>query len=261
MTESYSKAKITVPPSYYLPFCHRNTLADLQGYREASKVNMGDAMTHAKKFGIPFSKFSMSKLSSREILRSNMYKDQDVIAIFNILPFSYTWKTGPTVKTRQHANILSGANLTTDYTNMIYVFDDSQEMSLVHALFPIFGLAYDVTNNPYGEILMCVPTAATEYMSNLLHMKILGTSWTQGLMTGLVDLHILKLHMSFWATSTDYSLKWHGDEVTSALYSLTVYQWQAFDENPNLCLDTGHVKGAEAIDACSYAFIYMLYGD
>jgi hypothetical protein len=261
MTESYEKAGIVIPPSYFVPGCHMKTLAQLQAIRETAKGVSANAMTHCKKFGIPFSKFSSSKLESKEVLRSDLFKSQDRIAFFCIAPFKYTWKTGPTVKLVRHSSHLTGANLTTDYTLIQYMFDDKQEMSIVHAMFPLFGENYDVTNNPYGEIFTTVDSVAGEYNINFFHTKNLGTAWTGGAMTGLPLYHIVSLFLAFWNSGAEYGLTWIGSEVTLTNIYTTVNHWPAFAENINLCKDTGHVAGPEALDSCCLAAKSMIYGD
>lgn len=261
MTDKYDKAKITIPPSYFIPIAYQYAMATCESRREATKAVMADAMTHCRKFGIPFSKFSLDKLKAKEVARKDVYFDQDIIAYLGFAPYYYTWKTGPTPTRRGQSASLTGANLTTDFTNILYMFDDTKDMSILHALYPLFGTVYEADNNPYGEIITMLSSGAAEYTVNMLHMKILGTSWTQGLMSGLESIHILKMFVSFWTGDTDFGLCWRGDEITSAILYLGAYQWPGFDENPHMCIGNGAVKGEEAIDAAKFAAKCMIYGE
>lgn len=260
MTESYDKAGITIPPSYFIPICYRYALATLETAREAVKANSSEAMLHCMKFGIPFSKFSIDKLKAEEVSRSDVYNNQDRIAFFSIAPYYYTWKTGPTPTLMEQGAILTGANLTTDFTNIHYIFDDGQDMSILHAFYQFFGATYNVTNCKYGEIILPIATAATEYHTSILHMANLGTAWTVGLMSGHVVRHVMKLFASYWNGDANKGMQWNGAEVTAA-QTTDVVHWEAFDENKNLCYDTGNVKGTEAHDSCENAAKFLIYGD
>ena len=258
LTDSFVKAELPIPPSYLLLIVHTHTLAQLQAHRESAKAVMGTSQTHCQKYGIPFSKFSVDKLKCTEVTRNNVFNNQDLIAFFTICPFIYTWKTGPTVKHRFHAPGLTGANLTTDYSYLYYCFDEKQEMSIMHALYPLFGLTYHATNNPYGEIISYVDSGAGEYAVNMLRMAILGTSWTAGYVQAC--RYGVELLMAYWVTNTDYVIDFHGDELTATqTYGITA--WLAFHENMNICLDTGDVQGAEVLDQAFNAAKYMIYGD
>ena len=261
LTDGYMKAELPVPPSYLLLIAHECTLAEMQAKRDAVKAKMGTAQTHCQKYGIPFSKFSVDKLKCTEIARVDVFKNQDLIALFGMMPLGYTEKTGPaTVRMTQSAS-LTGANLTTDYSLIQYVFDDSQEMSIMHALYPLFGTVYHVDNNPYGEIFYGgVSSATVEYRTSIIHMKVLGTAWTMGLLSGGVVRHICDLFLAYWNRSADFGINWSGTEVTTSQGFDTI-DWCAFRENMKLCIDTGHVLGEEALDSAFYAAKYMIYGD
>lgn len=257
LTEAYMKAELPVPPSYLLLIAHVHNLANLQAHRDTAKGLAGSATTHAAKYKIPFSKFSSAKLKSIVVKRKDMFLNQDLIALFNILPFKYC-NNDPAVTTDFHGAILTGANLTTDFTNAYYLFDDSQEMSMIHALFPLFGTAYHVDNNPYGEIITQITPGATEYYVPMLRMKLSGTAWTAGISYQV--RYAAELMLAYWKADAQKALVWSGTKVTAdQTPGLTAYP--AFIENPNVCYDTGHVKGEEAIDSAFNAARYCIYGD
>ena len=235
-------------------------MEDLQGHRATAKANSADAMTHCKKFGIPFSKFSADKLKAREVTRPNLYKDQDLIAYFGFNSVKYVEKTGPAVVDMEQSVCLTGANLTTDFSNILYFFDENQDMSIVHALYPLFGLTYNATNNPYGQIIENYDPTTTEYQTHILHMKMLGTAWTVGLMSSFVTKHVIDLFAASFNRSADFGYNWSGDEVTAA-QGFDTEDWPACNENLGICYDTGHVAGAEVLEACEYAIQTMLYGE
>ena len=261
MSDGYEKAGLPIPPSYFVPIAHRMTLAQAQAERESAKIVAGNAMTHCRKYGIPFSKFSLDKLKSREVTRDNVFNDQTILSFLSICPFKYTWKTGPTVKVREQSAMLTGANLIADYTAINYIFDDKQDMSIMTALFPLFGSTYHVDNNPYAEIISIFSPAATEYHSSFLCVKNLGTSWTISLFSATTrPRFVARLFAAYWNADANLGPQWSGAETTAA-QTMDVVDWIAFDENKNICLDTGHVRGAEALDQCILAAKSMMYGE
>lgn len=258
MTDSFMKAELPIPPSYLLLHCHRHTLAQLQAHRESAKAVMGTAETHCQKYGIPFSKFNLGKLACVEVARADVYKNQDLVALLNIIPFSFSWKTGPgDIVDRFHSACLTGANLTTDFTVIEYVFDDSQEMSMTVALYPLWGTVYHATNNPYGEIFTHFEPGGTELKTNILRMKLLGTSWTAG--TIVSCRFACELLSAYWTSDADYALGYTGAEITTDQLHGTV-AWPAYLENMKMCKDVGHVAGEEALDSAFNAVKFMIYG-
>jgi hypothetical protein len=259
LSEGYEKAGLPIPPSYFLPICHVHTLTNLQAHRETAKGVAAQAMTHCRKFGIPFSKFSCDKLESREVRRQDVFMDQDLIAYFGLQAFSYCYKTGPTVTTKRQSTSLTGANLTTDYSNILCMFDDTKEMSIMMALGPVYmNGTYDATNNPYGGIVTLLATSATEYNTNVLHVKHLGTSWTTGQIGG--TKYVLELFASYWTGSATLGPSWSGTEVTAQV-NMDTKDWPGHKENANMCLDTGHVQGNEWNDNIVLAAKALLYGE
>jgi hypothetical protein len=256
MSESYSKAGIDIPPSYFIPFCHREKLSDLQSLRESAKGVSANSMVHCRKFGIPFSKFSLSKIKVREYNINNLWDDQDMIALFGILNYRY-YNNTPAAITVEQGSILTGANLTTDFSNIKYPFDESKSMSIIHALYPIFGLTYDATNNPYAGLISQFAANTVEYAVNILETSLLGSAWSSGTVTGLASLHTLQLYMAFWNSGSVQGLAWTGTAVT-ADQTTDVEDWPAFHAK-DLCIGSG-VKGEEALDSCANAFVSLLYG-
>ena len=257
MTPAYTQAELPIPPSYLLLNAHTHALSTLQAHFTTVKGAMGYAQTHCQKYGIPFSKFSLDKLKCVEVKRKDVFNNQDLIALFNILPMRYTDDT-PTESSDFHAAILTGANLISDFENIDYVFDDTQDMSIVHAMFPLFGVTYNVTNNMYGEILSYMQSGPAEYDMNFLHMKLLGTAWTQGDINSVG--YAAEMLLSYYRVDAERNLAYTGTKMTAdKTYGLT--RWLAYRENPNLCHDSGHVRGAEALNQALMAGKYMLYGD
>ena len=209
MSEPYEKAGLEIPPSYFIPICYRGDLEDNQTLREAAKAVSGNAMIHCRKFGIPFSKFSADKLKSREVLRENMWHDQTLVAYFNfqILKYYDDGDNGAVIFDQMSSTLnLTGANLTDDYTNIKYAFIDGEPLSMMHALYPLFGRAYHATNNPYGEIISSWITDTNEYEFNIHLMKILGTTWDKASIeaadTAGISKQILRMFASFFGGGT-----------------------------------------------------------
>jgi hypothetical protein len=257
MTEGYEKAGLEVPPSYFIPTVHREQLTDLATLREAAKAVSSNAMIHSKKFGIPFSKFSTDKLKSQEVLRKDVWDSQDILAFFNIVPLQY-YNNDPAEDTLTPFTAFANNNKTTDYTNAKYAFNDSKPMSILHALFPLFG-TYGAVNNDIGGIFEVYGPATAEYDFNVFKVKLLGTSWDGITVSGGADNNILKLFASAYNGDATRAFAWTGTKVT-ANQTLDFEDWIAFDQRPDLYIGTS-VKYEEIHDCAENAVKYMVYGE
>lgn len=260
VTDTYERSGVTIPPSYFIPIFDykENQLSEMQTLINEAKAVSANAMVHCRKYGIPFSKFSFSKLNFREVIPKTMFEDVDILAYFNICPFTYTIDTPANVR-RDHAAILSGANLTTDYSQIIHLFDRTKDQSILRAMFPMFGPTYDATNNPYANIFTPLATAgATEYQVNMIKVKNLGTSWT----VAQIDdaYHILKWFLAYYHENLQYGPAWTGTDVTLSTKYIDERAHPAFDLNNNVYMDTGHVVGQEHLDSCVQAMKHIIYG-
>lgn len=259
MTEGYEKAGVPIPPSYCIPICHNNDLDELATRREAAKAVMGNAMTHCKKFGIPFSKFSMSQLAPRDILGySGFSNDMDAVAIFNHHKFSY-YNNDPAIANFTPYTAFTGANRIADFTAAEFFFDDKQEMSMMHAFAQCFSGTYDVANCLYGEIFSRISVAAAEYEVNILHTSLLGTSWTPGTVTSVASIHIMRLFGAWYNIGATAGMMFTGSKVTAA-QTVDIEDWFINSVNPNMCTGTG-VGADEQDDSCVNAAKYCLYGE
>ena len=260
LTESYEKAGLIIPPSYLVIGEHTHTLALLSAHRELAKGVSGNAMTHCKKFGIPFSKFSAAKLVATEVSKDEMWKNQDLMAFFAICPVvlydntpasKYLWQSNNTIYT--------AANLTTDFTNVVYPFIDGQPLSIIHALYPCF--AHSIVNNARGEIFKGMSVNAVEYEVGVRMMKLLGTTWDYGMIESgdAADAYrILCLFAGFYSSDATGALYWTGTKVTANQpMNFNRHLW--FQVNSNAMIGTG-VSYEEQYDSVDHAFRYMIYG-
>jgi hypothetical protein len=261
MSEGYEKAGLPIPPSYVLPITHNYELSDMQTLRESAKGVSAQAMTHCKKFGIPFSKFSTSKLEAKELSRSGLFNNQDIVAYFSIIPIRYYNNTPALTYLLPSSGCYAGGDLTTEYEAMDYTFIDGKHMSILHALAPIVNCnyTYDGTNSPYVNIITCFAPDNNEYEVSIFHTSLLGTSWTAGTVTSLGSYHVLSLIRAWYNAGSVQGMAFTGSKVT-ADQTLDTQDWIAAIENPDICLGTG-VKGAEVNDQLVNAFKYMIYGD
>ena len=261
LTETYEKAGLVIPPSYLVLIQHIHHLADLSVHRELAKAQSGQAMTHCRKFGIPFSKFSHSKLEATELSKDELWNNQDLLAFFSIFPVVLYDNTPTTKYLWQNNNtIYTSTNKTTDYTNTVYPFIEGQPMSIIHALYPCFG--HSIVNNERAEIFAPPAVNGNEYETGIRMMKLLGTTWDYGLVTtGSVDdaYRILILFAGFYSSDATGALYWTGTKVTANQpMNFTRTIW--FQVKPDIMVGT-NVSYDEQLDAVDHAFKYMIYGD
>jgi hypothetical protein len=259
MSEGYEKAGLPIPPSFYIPVEYKHHLSDLQGHRESAKAVSAQAMTHCKKFGIPFSKFSMSKLTAKELNRKGLFENPDIVAFFSAITYSEYDNDPATFVVPPISGQFSGADLTDDYTGQKYAFIDGKPMSVLHSLKQFFYGTYNATNAPYANIFTGEDPDTNEYEVSLRHTSMLGTSWTNGTISSLGSLYILEMYMSFYNVGASLGMAYTGTKVT-ADQTYDVEHWIALRENPDICIGTG-VAGEEVLDSAQNVARYMIYGD
>jgi hypothetical protein len=257
MTDTYDKAGVTIPPSYFLPIEHQYQLSGVQAYRNTIKGQLSEATLHCKKFGIPFSKFSIDKLKPREVGKGEMWKDQDIVSFFGHVPYNYkgSGAAAQTFPTQSY----TGANLVADYTNAKFPQINGSPPSIFDAIIGQMWGTYHATNNPYGGLFYNSAPVAAEYNLGMRHMKLLGTSWTAATMSSLSSLSMLKMFCAFWRGESAQGFIWSGTNVTAD--QLTgIEQWTACDANPNIMWGNAGVGALEQIDAIQAAGKHLMFG-
>ena len=161
--KSYEKYTLRIPECVLFPFNDYYDLEDLEAARDIMRINLGNTITHAQKFGLKMGKW-------RDPVKPTIkqFNDPDVIALFNHLHLTITDKDPALIEFSPNGGF-GGANLTTDYTLTEYMFLDDPNESPLHVLAPIFGI-YDATNNPYGGWVLSA-SVATEYYISAMHCK------------------------------------------------------------------------------------------
>ena len=188
ITQEYERYTLRIPGAIFIPFSPVMDLADYEAMRGLLRVNLGGAITHAKKYGL-----GMATWSDPVKPIEKTVNDPDVIAYFNHCPFNY-YDNQPAIVTFAPNGGFGGANLTTDYTNHEYGFKDTPNESKLHVLAPWFGV-YNGTNNPYGGIIRQGPPNTAEYYVNVLFVAQHGTAVAQAnLGDAIVTDTILLLH-------------------------------------------------------------------
>lgn len=188
LTAEYEKHTLRIPAAIFQPFTCSYDLEDFEAMRGLLRVNLGGAITHAKKYGLGMSKW-------RDPLKpvEKSVSDVDVIAYFNHNNFSYYDNQPATVVFAPNGGF-GGANLTTDYTLVEYAFKDTPNESKLHVLAPWFG-TYNGTNNPYGGFIRNVQPNTAEYYFNLAFTSQHGTSVSAAnLGDAIISDMILLLH-------------------------------------------------------------------
>lgn len=168
LSPGYEKYTLKIPPAYFVPFMASYDLADLEAMRELLRVNLGNFITHSKKFGLGTGSWSDPV---KPVVKS--LDDPDVIAYFNHVWFMFYDNTPGTQLVHPDGGF-AGVNRTTDFTGVEYFFKDSPNESPIHVLAPLFG-TYNITNNPYGGIIIEETPAATEYEVNMVCVSQHGT--------------------------------------------------------------------------------------
>ena len=152
LAPEYEQFTLKLPGSFLYPWNSKYDLADLEAARELMRVNMGNAITHAKKFGLKMGTWSDPV---KPIVKD--LTDVDVIAYLNHANTLYYDKAN-SVTLSQNGGFI-GANSAANWTGTEYMFKDNPNESDLHVLAPIFG-TYDATHNKYGGWAIEVISAA-----------------------------------------------------------------------------------------------------
>ena len=203
LSEEYEKYTLRVPAAHIQPF---NTLYDLEDYQKmrdtVMKPQMGNAITHAKKFGMKMGTWR-DPIKPRFVdLTSN-----EAIGLFNHARFLYDDKNDDKIVVNADGGFM-GANETTNYTGVEYLFKDDPNENVLHLFAHWFGL-YNATHNQYGGVIVCVPPGNTEYHINLLIVAEHGTAVAASLLGGTTANNILPLYKAY-------------DDSNSATWAVTI---------------------------------------
>lgn len=210
LTQPYSRFTIDIPACFINPFQAIYDLEDLEAMRNILRVNLGNTVTHAKKFGLKMGKW-------RDPIKPTVktLSDPDVIAYFNHAAMQYG--DGAAVNIVYEDGGFRGTDLTTNYTETEYFFKDNPNESILHVLAPWFGL-YNATNNPYGGLIIHADIA-TEYYINasLVALHGVGTDpvrFGYG-STRLMDSLALLFKCFTDQTGAALSLSWNGTDFST----------------------------------------------
>lgn len=188
LTQEYERFTLRIPAAIYQPFTAVFDLADYEALQDLLRVNLGGFVTHAQKYGMKTGAWR-DPIKPTEKLTS----DPDVIAYFNHCPFKYYDNQPAQVIFYPNGGFL-GTNLTTNFTDVEYMFKDTPNESQMHVYAPWFGL-YNATNNAYGGFILQLDANTAEYYVNLIFTKQHGTTMAYANLgdATLVDV-ILLLH-------------------------------------------------------------------
>ena len=186
----YEKHTIRIPPSYIKPFWSVYDLEDYQAIRDLMRVNLGGFITHSKKYGLKNG--TMPALHAPVIKTLN---DSDVMAFFNHCHFMFYDNTPGQQRVNPDGGFM-GTNLTTTYTGVHYFFKDTPNESKLHVLAPWFGI-YDITNNPYGGLIITGNASAVEYRANF---DLTAQHGVAAGVNGSIATHseIIQMFKAFW---------------------------------------------------------------
>ena len=190
LTQEYERFTLRIPAMVFQPFNSLYDLEDLQDMRNELRSNLGGFKTHAQKYGLGLG-------SWRDPVPPVMKRtsDVDVIAYFNHSHFNYNDKNNATVVVNPDGGFM-GADSSTNYTGVEYMFKDTPNESKIHVLAPWFGI-YDGTHLPYGGLFKYVPATASEYYANFANCAQHGTNIGHAIMTSNVLKTILPLYKAY----------------------------------------------------------------
>lgn len=171
LSKPYEKYTLRIPGSTLFPLNCPYDLEDLEEAFDLLRVNQGNAITHAKKFGL---KMGSWKDPIKPIIKQ--LNDPDVIAFFCHAHMEIVDKDPAAIEFSPNGGF-AGDNVNTDYTLTEFTFFETPNESVLHVLAPIFGV-YDATNNPYGGWLLNSANAA-EYFISAEYVAQHGTSMTR----------------------------------------------------------------------------------
>lgn len=188
MAPEYEKHTLRIPPAYLAPFVSAYDLADLEAMRNILRVNLGGAITHAKKYGLGMGSWSDPKAPTIKSV-----SDPDVIAYFNHSHINF-YDNQPAQQPVNPNGGFMGANLTTNYTGVEYFFKDTPNESPIHVLAPWFG-TYNDPNNLYGGLITVLAANAAEYSMSAIEFSQHDTALSTVMITddgGMMLLNLFK---------------------------------------------------------------------
>lgn len=188
---AYEQYSLRIPPQLFVPYMSMYDLADFEAMRELLRVNLGNAITHAKKFGLKMGKYHDPIKPEILPLKNG---DPRVLAYFNHSKFSIYDNT-PAEDIIVPDGGFAGVNSTTNWTSVEYFFKDSPNETPFHVLGPWSGI-YEATHNPYGGIFH-TDVAAVEYRTNLQSVAEHGTAPSGSVLTDINVVSIYKLFKGF----------------------------------------------------------------
>ena len=187
ITQEYEKHTLRIPPMIIQPFNSVYDLEDLEAARGLLRVNLGNYVTHAKKFGLKSGAWrDPVKPTEKDT------SDVDVIAFFNNARFNFYDDT-PAVDEVDINGGFPGGDLVNNYLLHEYYFKDNPNESKIHAFAPWFG-TYDGTNNPYGGVIGVTSTAAVLYNISSMNVAQYGAAVVIGNMTNTSAKVLMMLH-------------------------------------------------------------------
>ena len=223
LSMEYEKYTLRIPAAHFQPF---NTLYDLEDYQKmrdtVMKPNMGNAITHSKKFGLKMGSWR-DPIKPRFVdLTSN-----EAIGFFNHARFLYDDKNHAKVVVNADGGFM-GANETTNYTSVHYFFKDDPNENILHLFAHWFGL-YNGTHNKYGGLIIVTPPGDSEYRLSFITVAEHGTAIAATAMTGSCANVILPLYAAYddcnsatWAISIG-ATNFTASQVQEGYWKLALY--------------------------------------
>ena len=190
LADEYEQHAMRIPPSYFAPFNDYYDLADLEAMRELCRVNMGNTITHAKKFGLKIGKWSDPKAP---VIKET--SDSDVIAYFNHQMIAW-YDNQPAIDVANPNGGFMGANRTTNFTGVEYYFKDTPSESAIHVLAEFFGQTQGA-NARFAGVLVPGGCNAVEYTTDMLKASQHGTAVQSVLLADIVAVSVLPLFKAF----------------------------------------------------------------
>lgn len=212
LTKPYEQFTLKIPGSTMFPFNSMYDLADLEAARDLLRVNLGNATTHAQKFGLKMGKW-------REPVKPTIksLSDPDVIAYLSHAHMTYYDNQPASVELGPNGGF-TGANLTNDYILTEYMFLNDPNESLLHVMAPFFG-TYNATNNPYGGIILTASPNAVEYGISALHVSQHGTNIApilySSMVMGVMLLQIVKCFTDNYVKDGEWDIQVMGAHHTA----------------------------------------------
>lgn len=209
LSKEYERYTLRIPPMIFYPWVLPYDLEDLEAARGLLRVNWGNAITHAQKFGL---KMGSWKDPVKPVIK--MPSDLDVFAFFNHAHFKF-YDNQPAQVEVYPDGAFMGTDHTSDYTNTEYFFMDTPNESPIHVLAPFFG-TYNAVNNPYGGLILEMDANTTEYRVNFHACAQHGTSFTVTSLTSAGVEALLLFFKGYWdGNSAAFQVQLNGTDFTA----------------------------------------------